>query len=105
MPTDPAQGSLGAALAAMLDRCLEAGMSYPMTLMVVGRNGSVAVARYPAPGETPAVLADHMVGPGMGLPINGLVTDENGGAAYVRMTLEALTTQVLMSPERPPLRS
>jgi hypothetical protein len=105
MPTDPTQGSLGAALAAMLDRCLEAGMSYPMTLTIVGRNGSVVAARYPAPGEPPASLAEHLVGPGMGLPINGLVTDENGGAAYVRMTLEAMSTQLLVLPEHPPLRS
>ena len=41
-------------------------MSYPMTLMVVGRNGSVVAARYPAPGETPAFLAEHMVGPAWG---------------------------------------
>ena len=62
MPTLTTQGSLGAALAALLDRCLEAGMSYPMTLLIVGRNGSVVAARYPAPGEPPASLAEHMVG-------------------------------------------
>jgi hypothetical protein len=98
-------GSLGEALVAALDGCLQNGMSYPMIIMVVGSNGSVAAARYSGSGETPVFLAEHIEGSGIGFPINGLVTDENGGAAHVRVTPEGMTAQLLVPSERPPLRS
>jgi hypothetical protein len=99
------QGSLGEALAVLLDRCVENGMSYPMILMIVGSNGSVVAAHYAGPGEPPAFLAEHMEGSGIGFPIDGLVTDENGGAAHVRVTPEGMTARLLVPSERPPLRS
>jgi hypothetical protein len=102
---DTVWGSLGEALVAALDGCLENGMSYPMIIMAVGSNGSVVAARYSAPGETPVFLAEHTEGSGIGFPIDGLVTDENGGAAHVRVTPEGMTAQLLVPSERPPLQS
>jgi hypothetical protein len=102
---DTVWGSLGEALVTALDGCVENGMSYPMIIMVVGSNGSVAAARYAAPGETPVFLAEHTEGSGIGFPIDGLVTDENGGAAHVRVTPEGMTAQLLVPSERPPLQS
>lgn len=102
---DTVWGSLGEALVAALDGCVQNGMSYPMIIMVVGGNGSVVAARYAAPGEEPVFLAEHMEGAGVDFPIDGLVTDEHGGAVHVRVTPEGMTAQLLVPSERPPLQS
>ncbi len=64
--------------------CLTNGMSLPLTLVLIGINGSVVVNRYfrSESGELDAVeIARHVEGTGLDLPINVMISDSEGKAA------------------------
>jgi hypothetical protein len=96
---------LAEATAAVLDWCLESGMSFPMTMVLVSRMGGVMAVRYAEPGDAGELIADRAEEPGMTFPVNGLVTDEAGGAAHVRIAQDGTSAQLLVASESPPLQS
>jgi hypothetical protein len=96
---------LGSPIVGALNWCLESGMSFPMTLVLVSRTGDVTVVRSTGPGATGELTVGRVEAPGMTFPINGLVMDEAGGAAHVRMGADGLTASLLEAPERPSVRS
>jgi hypothetical protein len=95
---------LGSAIAQVLDWCLESGLRFPMTLVLVSRTGDILATRYPV-GEAGELIVDRVQGSMMTLPINVLVTDEAGGAAHMRMAEDGTTGQLLVPPENAPLQS
>ena len=76
---------LGKFMGSTVDRCLTNGMSLPLTLVLVGINGSLVVNRYfrSESGELDGVeIARHAEGPGLVLPINIMISDSEGKAAH-----------------------
>ena len=65
--------------------CLTNSMSLPLTLVLVGINGSVVVNRYfrSESGELDAMeIVRHAEGTGLELPLNGMISDSHGKAAF-----------------------
>ena len=64
--------------------CLQQGMSLPLTLVLLGFNGSVSVLRYfrSESGELNAVeITNHVEGTGLELPLNVMIADSQGKTA------------------------
>ena len=75
---------LSAFLASTVKTCLQQGMSLPLTVVLLGFNGSVSVLRYiqSESGETEIVeIATHVEGTGLGLSLNVMIADSQGKVA------------------------
>ncbi len=71
-------------LARTVKTCLQNGMSLPLTLVLMGINGSVSVSRYfrSESGELDVVeITNHIEGTGLELPLNVMISDSEGKAA------------------------
>ena len=76
---------LGDFLAKTVRTCLQNGMKLPLTLVLIGINGSVSVNRYfrSESGDLDMVeVAYHNEGSGLELPLNVMISDSKGKAAH-----------------------
>ena len=84
---------LGEFLARTVKTCIENSMRPPLTLVVIGINGSVTVSRY-VPSESHewdlVEITEHIEGTGLELPLNVMITDSEGKAAHALVDREGV---------------
>ncbi len=82
-------------LASTVKTCLQQGMSLPLTVVLLGFNGSVSVLRYfrSESGELNAdEITKHVEGTGLGLPLNVMIADSQGKVARVLFNRKGVET-------------